>query len=113
MEALNLMENVFLFDTKEEAKDFVDKVIRHARLYLYISLADMHRIKNGKYQIDPDGYDFMVGYNKSDVKYVKPEKYGNKWMVKYPVCGRIVMKENGTWHAEKLRDGDESGGAED
>lgn len=102
MDAFELTENVFLFDTKKEAKEFVDEVIRHTRTHLYISLADMRKIKDKSYQIDPDGHEFKVGYNKSDVKNVKPEKWGEMWMTRYPVCGKIVLKENGFWQAEKV-----------
>ena len=96
---------IFLFSTKEEADTFVKNVRQIARTNLYISVADMKKLENPKhYRIDPDGEDFNLGYNISDVKSVNPTRYEatGQWAVIYPGAGKIVMNEKGLWQATNV-----------
>ena len=92
-------ENViFVFREKREADQFIQQVIKIARVTLYISLADMLKIRHKNVQ--PDKEDFNLGYNKSDVRSVKAVRRepSDMWVVTYPKPGRIVLKD-GFWHA--------------
>ena len=88
------------FDSKAAADQFLSDVKKTTRLYLYISLADMKMLrKNGSHSVKVE--DFRRGYNKADVRAVKPKKNEStgKWEVCFGVPGQMFLDKDGIYKA--------------
>ena len=91
---------LFEFNSKAAADQFLSDVKKTTRLYLYISLADMKMLsKDGNRSVGVGN--FGRGYNKSDVRNIKPRKNEStgKWEVIFPKPGKMYLDNDGFYKA--------------
>lgn len=91
---------LFEFNSKTAADQFLAKVRKTTRVFLYISLADMKMLnKDGNRSVGVG--DFRRGYNKSDVRDVKSRKNEStgKWEVIFPEPGQMYLDNDGFYKA--------------
>ena len=87
----------FVFNDRETADSFCTVLRQDGFKYDVVTIIDVFNKSGNALPVELLKDGFHYGYSRKEIKKFKPERDGNRWIVRMPVPGRMIRDRNGYW----------------